>query len=266
MAIARGLSNSPHVIRVFDAGYLKKSRSNYHILQLVEGDTLDHLIGIAGTEHASILSPKFGRSSKDEANREFLKSLSGSASEAWRRERKSPPFEAPPGLSHIMDLLTSTALWLEEVHHLGYAVNDLKNGNVMMSRRGQFKAIDLDSYSRIFSPLDKLSDFFFLAVSSLQLVTRGCGWEKSATASEIKELLADPGAVERRLLEIWPYGDLGAQSDGRISTGDVTGFFARFIDDARSGRFAEEPQCFTDAIDMLIYLKRRLSTEEMVLQ
>jgi hypothetical protein len=165
-----------------------------------------------------------------------------------------------------MDLLTSTALWLEEVHHLGYAVNDLKNGNVMMSRRGQFKAIDLDSYSRIFSPLDKLSDFFFLAVSSLQLVTRGCGWEKSATASEIKELLADPGAVERRLLEIWPYGDLGAQSDGRISTGDVTGFFARFIDDARSGRFAEEPQCFTDAIDMLIYLKRRLSTEEMVLQ
>ncbi|MCX6968581.1 MAG: hypothetical protein NTV93_00305 [Verrucomicrobia bacterium] len=266
MAIARGLSNSPHVIRVFDAGHLKKIRSNYHILQLVEGDTLDHLIGIAGTEHASILRPKSGRSSRDEANREFLKSLSGSASEAWRRERKSPPFEAPPGLSHIMDLLTSTALWLEEVHHLGYAVNDLKNGNVMMSRRGQFKAIDLDSYSRIFSPLDKLSDFFFLAVSSLQLVTRGCGWKKSATASEIKELLADPGAVERRLLEIWPYGDLGAQSDGRISTGDVTGFFARFIDDARSGRFAEEPQRFTDAIDTLIYLKRRLSTEEMVLQ
>jgi hypothetical protein len=266
MAIARGLSKSPHVIRVFDAGYLKKIRSNYHILQIVEGDTLDHLIGIAGTEHASILRPKSGRSSKDEANREFLKSLSGSASEAWRRERKSPQFVAPPGLAHIMDILTSTALWLEEVHHLGYAVNDLKNGNVMMSRRGQFKAIDLDSYSRGFSHLDKLPDFFFLAVSSLQLVTRGCGWDKSATAPEIRELLANPGAVERRLLEIWPYGDLGTQSDGRIATGDVTGFFARFIDDARSGRFAEEPQRFTDAIDTLIYLKRRLSTEEMVLQ
>ncbi len=266
MAIARGLSKSPHVIRVFDAGHLKKIRSNYHILQIVEGDTLDHLIGVAGSEHASIRRPQSGRSSKDDTNREFLKSLSGSAGEAWRRDRKSPPFVAQPGLGHIMDLLTSTALWLEEVHGLGFAVNDLKNGNVMMSRRGQFKAIDLDSYSRIFSPLDKLTDFFFLAVSSLQLVTRGCAWGKSATSSEIKELLADPGAVERRLLEIWPYGDLAAQSDGRVATGDVTGFFARLIDNARSGLFAEDPAQFTSAIDDLIFLKRRLSTEEMVLQ
>jgi hypothetical protein len=266
MAIARGLSKSPHVIRVFDAGHLKKIRSNYHILQIVEGDTLDHLIGVAGSEHASILRPKSGRSSKDDAKREFLKSLSGGAGEAWRKDRKSPPFVAPPGLGHIMDLLTSTALWLEEVHQLGYAVNDLKNGNVMMSRRGQFKAIDLDSYSRIFSHLDKLTDFFFLAVSSLQLVTRGCAWEKSATASEIRELLADPGAVERRLLEIWPYGDLSAQSSGRVATREVAEFFAKFIDDARSGLFAEDPRRFTDAIDNLIFLKRRLSTEEMVLQ
>ena len=266
MAIAGGLAKSPHVIRIFDAGFLKKIRSNYHILQIVEGDTLDHLIGVAGIEHASILRPKSGRSSKEEASREFLKSLSGSASEAWRRNRKSPPFVAPPGLGHIMDLLTSTALWVEEVHGLGFAVNDLKNGNVMMSRRGQFKAIDLDSYSRVFSHLDKLPDFFFLAVSSLQLVTRGCAWEKSATASEIKELLADPGAVERRLLEIWPYGDLAAQSGGRVATGEATGFFAKFIDNARSGLFAEDPAQFTAAIDALIFLKRRLSTEEMVLQ
>ena len=174
MAIAGGLSKSPHVIRVFDAGYLKKIRSNYHILQIVEGDTLDHLIGVVGSEHASILRPISRQSSKDDASREFLKSLGGSAGEAWRRDRKSPPFVAPPGLGHIMDLLTSTALWLEEVYSLGFAVNDLKNGNAMMSRRGQFKAIDLDSYSRIFSHLDKLTDFFFLAVSSLQLVTRGC--------------------------------------------------------------------------------------------
>lgn len=266
MEIARGLSKSPHVIRVFDAGHLKKIRSNYHILQIVEGDTLDHLIGVAGSEHASILRPKSGRESRDDARREFLKSLSGSAGEAWRRDRKSPPFVAQPGLGHIMDLLTSTALWLEEVHGLGFAVNDLKNGNVMVSRRGQFKAIDLDSYGRIFSHLDKLTDFFFLAVSTLQLVTRGCAWDKSATSSAIKELLADPAAIERRLLEIWPYGDLAALSEGRVATGDVTGFFARFIDDARSGLFAEEPAQFTDAIDTLIFLKRRLSTEEMVLQ
>jgi DNA-binding helix-hairpin-helix protein with protein kinase domain len=46
-----------------------------------------------------------------------------------------------------MDLLTSIVLWLEEVHALGYAVNDLKNGNLMVSRRGQLKGIDLDTYS-----------------------------------------------------------------------------------------------------------------------
>jgi hypothetical protein len=136
----------------------------------------------------------------------------------------------------------------------------------MLSRRGQFKAIDLDSYSRIFSPLDKLTDFFFLAVSSLQLVTRGCAWNKSATSSEIKELLADPGAVERRLNGIWPYGDLADRSGGRITTAEMTGFFARFIDNARTGLFAEDPTQFSSAIDSLIFLKRRLSTEEMVLQ
>ena len=266
MAIARGLSKSPHVIRVFDAGYLKKIRSNYHILQIVEGDTLDHLIGTAGSEHASILRPQSGRSSREDANREFLKSLRGSSGEAWRRARQSPPFVTPPALAHVMDLLTSTALWLEEVHSLGFAVNDLKNGNIMLSRRGQFKAIDLDSYSRIFSHLDKLPDFFFLAVSTLQLVTRGCAWEKSAASPELRQLLADPGGLGRRLFEIWPYGDLAVQSDGRLTTSDVTEFFAGFIDDARSGHFAEDPQRFTDAIDALIFLKRRLSTEEMVLQ
>ncbi|MCK9590344.1 MAG: hypothetical protein M0Q93_13425, partial [Terrimicrobiaceae bacterium] len=266
MAIARGLSKSPHVIRVFDAGHLKKIRSNYHILQIVEGDTLDHLIGVAGSEHTSILRPKLRRASKDEASREFLKSLSGSAGEAWRRDRKSPPFVVPPGLNHALDLLTSTVLWLEEVHNLGFAVNDLKNGNVMLSRRGQFKAIDLDSYSRIYSCLDKLPDFFFLAVSSLQLVTRGSAWEKSARSSDIRALLADPGAVERRLLEVWPYGDIAVQSAGRVTTADVTRFLAGFIDDARSGRFAEDPGRFTAAIDALIFLKRRLTAEEMVLQ
>jgi hypothetical protein len=266
MGIARGLAKSPHVIRVFDAGFLKKIRSNYHILQIVEGDTLDHLIGIAGTEHASVLRPSSGRSSQEVTRSEFMKSLSGSASEAWRKNRKSPPFVAPPGLGHILDLLTSTALWLEEVHGLGYAVNDLKNGNIMLSRRGQFKAIDLDAYSPIFSALDKLPDFFFLAVSSLQLITRGCAWDGSTTSSAIKELLADAGAVERRLLEIWPYGDLLIQSRGRVATADITSFFALFIDDARSGKFAEDPTRFTAAIDNLIYLKRSLSTEEMVLQ
>ena len=85
-------------------------------------------------------------------------------------------------------------------------------------------------------------------------------------APDIKDLLSDPGAVGKRLREIWPYGDLSLQSGGLVATAEVLQFFARFIDDALSGVFANEPGRFTQAIDALIFLKRRFSTEEMVLQ
>ncbi len=40
----------------------------------------------------------------------------------------------------------------------------------MMSRRGQLKGIDLDSYSKTHSPKDKMTDFMFLAVSLILLL------------------------------------------------------------------------------------------------
>jgi len=266
MHTATGLAGSPHVIRVFDAGRLRKIRSTYHILQLVEGDTLDHLLGIAGMEHASILRPTRKRASRLIANSEFMKALSGTAGEAWRKARQSSRFRRPPQLGELFDLLTSKALWVEEVHDLGFAVNDLKNGNEMINRRGQFKGIDLDSYSPIFSPLDRLPDFFFLGVAAFQLITCGSTWYREAATAEIRQLITDPRALKQHLADTWTYGDISKHSNKRVSTPEVISFLCDFIENSRSGRFAQDHSSFGEAIDHLILMKRQLSGEELVLE
>ncbi|GAB4165691.1 MAG: hypothetical protein Fur0032_02570 [Terrimicrobiaceae bacterium] len=266
METARGLSKSPHVIRVFDAGKLRKHHATYHVLQLVDGDTLDHLLGIAGEEHASILRPTAARRSPLDASSEFFKSLSKSEGEVWRKLRKSHRFLGRPSLSHILDLLTSKALWVEEVHQIGFAVNDLKNGNIMLNRRGQFKGIDLDSYSPVFSSIDKMPDFFFLAVSVLQMVAKAAIWDGGVRSGEIRSLLGDPTALRRFLQSHWAYGDLGFASGGRVQTREVVSFLADFIDGCRSGDFSNNPDHYSHEIDHLIGLKRRLSGEEIVLE
>jgi hypothetical protein len=265
METARGLASSPHVIRIFDAGKLRRERATYHILQFVDGDTLDNLIGITGTEHASIPRPPRARASPDEVRRDFLASLGGNRSEAWRMDRVTSPFLCRPGLAHMLDILTSKVLWVEEVHRLGYAVNDLKNGNVMISRRGQFKGIDVDSYSPVFSPLDKLADFFFLAVSALQLITGG-EWRAASAADGFGSFLADQKALQGFLEETWSHGDLREPSDGRLDRECVLAFFTGFIGDAKGGVFAHEPARFGASIDRLIAIKRSLSTGELVLE
>ena len=261
MNTARGLSRSPHVIRVFDAGKIKSERATYHILQLVEGDTLDNLIGTTGYEHASILRPDKRRSSVEQVRREFLASLKGSSGERWRRNRMALPFLKAPSLQQLLDILVSKVLWVEEVHALGFAINDLKNGNVMINRRGQFKGIDLDSYSPVFSHLDKLPDFFFLAISAIQLI----GGNLFAKES-LAEGHSEAGALGERLRANWAHGDMHSLSQGRLKTEDVIGFFEGFIGDARSGRFAEDPARFTQAIDTLIRIKRFLADDEIVLE
>ncbi len=170
MRIGEDLASAPHVIRIFDAGKLKGKRFTYHLLQLVDGDTLDNLVGISGIEHSSMLRPRTGRRSEREIQQDYLKAVKASTREIWRRQRMTQPFVDPLTLSQTLDLLTSILLWLEEIHQLNYAVNDLKNGNLMVSRRGQLKGIDLDSYSLIVDPLDRATDYFFLAVSLVLLL------------------------------------------------------------------------------------------------
>ncbi len=264
MDISRGLSHSPHVIRVFDAGRIRKTNYTYHVLQLVDGDTLDNLIGVTGAEHASILRPKSPRTSLQELRTEYLKSVQSSQSEAWRRARTSLPFTDRLTLTQALDILVSKLLWLEEAHRLGFAINDLKNGNLMLSRRGQLKGIDLDSYSPIFSPLDKLPDFFFLAVSNLMFLLSNAG-RSPTTSIRAGDLLSDPAGLRRTLLEKWPFGDVAASSHGRVTAEAFVDLAVELINDSRSGSYAHAPEKFTRMIDRVIYIKRSLTQEEIVL-
>jgi len=264
MDISRGLSLCPHVIRVHDAGKLKSVKSTYHILQLVNGDTLDNLIGVTGTEHASVYRPPITRTSVQDLKREYLKAIRSTGGEAWRGERASLPFTHDLSLAQALDIMTSTLLWLEETHEAGFAINDLKNGNLMLSRRGQLKGIDLDTYSPIFSPLDKLPDFFFLAVTLLMFVLRVFteGHDENIKASG---LLGDMDALDQMLHTIWRFGDLKQQSEGRVESEEVIRWILEIINESRNGNYAHEPEAFTQMIDTLIHHKRNLMNEEMVL-
>lgn len=264
MDISRGLSQCPHVIRIYDAGKLKQIDSTYHILQLVDGDTLDNLIGVTGSEHASVYRPPILRTSMQDLKREYLRVIRSTGGEQWRRERASLPFTDPLSLSQALDVITSTLLWLEEVHGLNYAINDLKNGNLMVSRNGQLKGIDLDTYSPVFTPLDKLPDFFFLAITVLLFVLRviTVGHDEDIKASG---LLSDMDALHNILREKWRFGDLEAITHGRVNSEEVIHWIMNLIDESRNGNFAHDPEKFTACIDQLIHIKRGLINEEMVL-
>src|SRR5262245_36871379 len=159
---SRDLAASPHVIRIFDAGQLEGPKPTFHVLQRIDGDTLSNLTGVTGHEHASVRRPATGRDNVQSAEHEYLDRVRNSAGEVWRRHAMVAPFMRPLSLGHFLDVLTSILLWVEEIHSLNYAVNDLKGGNIMIGRRGQLKGIDIDSYSPVATRLDPLTDFFYL--------------------------------------------------------------------------------------------------------
>ena len=104
----------------------------------------------------------------------------------------------------VLDLLTSVLLWLEEVHQVNYAINDLKNGNLMMSRRGQLKGIDLDSYAPVHSPRDKVTDFMFLAVSVVLLLLGAKGSFRELRMPW-EELIESEERLRAGLLQAWRF-------------------------------------------------------------
>jgi hypothetical protein len=155
-------------------------------------------------------------------------------------------------------------LWLEEVHHVGFANNDLKNGNLMMSRRGQLKGIDLDSYSKTHSPKDKMTDFMFLAVSLVLLLFsapitnrgRNVPWE---------ELIESEERLRGGLSNAWPFGDVQAMSQGRVTREELTDLLVDLVQRSRRLVYAKQPQLFSQDIVRLMDLKRRLLFEEFVI-
>lgn len=263
IAVGRQLAASPHVIRIYDTGKLSGLRFTYHVLQLIDGDTLDNLAGVTGREHASISRPPSARGTELEAQLEFARAVDSRGSELWRRDRVSAPFTRALSPAMVLDLLTSVLLWLEEVHQAGFANNDLKNGNLMMSRRGQLKGIDLDSYSKLHSYKDKMTDFMFLAVSLILLIfnapvtdrDRNVPWE---------ELIESEERLRARLAVAWPFGDVAALSQGRVTHEDLTDLVVDLVQRSRQLVYAKRPELFAADIARLLDLKRRLMFEEFV--
>lgn len=263
MSVGRALARSPHVIRLYDTGKLSGKRYTYHVLQLIDGDTLDNLIGVTGTEHASVSRPPAARISEVEILHEYEQAISSRGGELWRRRRVAAPFVHTLSPTMLLELLTSVLLWLEEVHELGYSINDLKNGNLMMSRRGQLKGIDLDSYAPVHSPKDKMTDFMFLAVSLILLVfsaptggRRNVSWEK---------LIESEGKLRTGLNEAWPFGDVETLSEGRVTREELMELLVDLVQCSRQLAYAKHPDRYSKDIDRLASLKRRLLVEEMVI-
>src|SRR6187402_3110295 len=264
MFVGRALARSPHLMRLYDTGKLKGQRFTYHVLQLINGDTLDNLVGVTGTEHASVSRPPSARASEGEAEAEFERAVSLRSGELWRRQRMALPFTHALSPAMVMDLLTSVLLWMEAVHDVGYAINDLKNGNLMMSRRGQLKVIDLDSYAPAHSPKDKITHFMFLAVSVILLLFsapvanrgRNVPWEALIESEE---------RLRAGLIEAWPFGNVELLSDGRVTRAELTDALVDLVHRSRHLIYTKRPDLFSADIGRLVDIKHRLLIEELVI-
>jgi hypothetical protein len=259
LRLTQDLSNSPHVIRVYDTGLLSK-KYTYHVLQLVaEGETLDELLGIGKEEPTS----KPGKFSQEETlgqlKQKFLKPV------IQLPKKKNHRFARPLTLNETIDVMVSLLLWVEKVHMLGYTVNDIKTGNVMINCRGQLKGIDLDFYQKSPNlPQAYMQDFFLLSWSCLFLLInapRGEALPVKRLKAEFGDALQDGAdALAKALAAEWLFKDLNA-TDGR----QILDCFLELIFRMRTNVYGAHRELFEHDINKLVYLKRLFFEREIIL-
>jgi serine/threonine protein kinase len=265
MRVGGQLAAVPHLVRLYDTGKLRGERFTYHVLQLIDGDTLDSLIQSTGVEHASTGPPSV-RTSERQAREEYERAVREAASgdgQAWRRRRMGLPFRFPLSAAMVLDVLTSVLLMVEEVHQLGYAINDLKNDNLMMSRRGQIKGIDLDSFSPIYTPFDKMTDFMFLAACVILFVFNAPS--SYPRRLEWKALAENEALLRAEFERAWPFGDVEGQSAHRVSRAELSELLVDLVRRCHQLVYTRQPELFSADIARLISIKRRLRAEEFVI-
>ena len=259
MHLSRHLSASPHVIRIYDAGLLSKKHT-YHVLQLVEeGETLDVLLGIGGEEPTSKPAAISEVSVLQQLKKLYLKPID------HKPKRKINRFLRPLNLREIIDLMVSILLWVEKVHNLGYAINDVKTGNIMINLRGQLKGIDLDFYQKMpQTPEAVMQDHFLLSWCCLFLYINA-PLDTPFPADEMKTAYGIPlqegeESLKRKLLEDWVFDDLSEKQKHMFLDCLVDILFR-----ARTNEYGRNPELFELDIDRLIYLKRLFFEREIVL-
>lgn len=205
MALSRDLSNSPHVIRIRDSGILD-DKYTYHILQLVDGMNLDDLLGIAGRD-----SPGAAKLPKPKNLIEKVANMFMPAQDWATRAkyRTNTIIKQHLSLRQTLDIVISILLKVEKIHKLGYSLSDLKTGNVMISRSGWLKGIDLDDYKKIpDDPRFLMQDFFLLSktiffvycyatgnqvISKKEFIAMAQGWPEEIRQKMLEAIEKDKG-------------------------------------------------------------------------
>lgn len=265
MQVGRDLASAPHLIRMYDTGKLQGRRFTYHVLQLVDGETIDELVGSIENEHTSLGAPSRRRLTLTELRRELASRIGLVDRPAEAGAGRKVPFRFGLSPAMLMDLLTDMLMCLEEVHGLGYAMNDLKNDNMMISRRGQVKGIDLDSFSRIETPLDKYTDFLFLATSLVLVMLRAPTPHARYIVENWRELLEDDGRLRLTLEKAWPALVVESLSEGRVSQEELVDVLVRLILRSKNLNYAADPALFSHDISELVGIKQRLLLEDLVI-
>jgi hypothetical protein len=173
------------------------------------------------------------------------------------------PFRFPLSAAMVLDVLTSVLLMVEEVHQLGYAINDLKNDNLMMSRRGQIKGIDLDSFSPIYTPFDKMTDFMFLAACVILFVFNAPS--SYPRQLEWKALAENESLLRAEFEHAWPFGDIDGRSAQRVTRAELSELLVDLVRRCHQLVYTRQPELFSADIARLISIKRRLRAEEFVI-
>ena len=259
------LARAPHLVRLYDTGKLDGRRFTYHVLQLIDGDTIDALIQVAGAEHASTGWPPSVRTSERQAREEYERAVFLARREEHARRRSMGlPFRYPLSAAMVLDVLTSVLLTVDEVHQLGYSINDLKNDNLMMSRRGQIKGIDLDSFAPIVTPFDKATDFMFLAASVILFVFNAPSVRPRPDLAW-KELAESEERLRREFAIDWPLGNIELSSERRVAKQELIDLLVDLVTRCHRLVYTRQPDLFEADIARLIGIKRRLRAEEFVI-
>jgi hypothetical protein len=79
------------------------------------------------------------------------------------------------------------------------------------------------------------------------------------------ELAADEARLRSELAQNWPLGTIGASSDGRVSQQEVSELLVDLVKRCHQLDYTRHPDLFSADIARLISLKRRLRTEELVI-
>lgn len=265
MQVGRDLAGAPHLVRMYDTGKIQGRRFTYHVLQLIEGETLDGLVGSTEVSHRSLSGPPTRRSTLAELRRDLAQRIGFGDTRAHIDTSVSASFRFGLSPAMLMDLLTDMLMCLEEVHELGYAMNDLKNDNLMVSRRGQVKGIDLDSFSRIDSPLDKYTDFLFLATSLVLVTLHASAPQTRSASNNWRDLLQDESKLRHALGAAWPASVIELVSEGRVSQAEIVDILVRLISRSKDLTYAAESATFSHDISELVRVKQRLLLEDQVI-